>query len=627
MRLYTRATAADAWIRRFARTDGVTIADAVNERSTATAIILDNTGLLMLDQGVGVLITLGDPLTSETTEVTADATGYTADYAFSPDDETVIFQGFIDKATERRVGVGGTREITIECADLHYLADKRVIVDAFTDTSAGDIVRALITSTLAAEGVTEGNVQDGPTVRAITFNYARASDALMDLAERAGYWWRINPDGTLDFADPLAFLTIWAGSESVNAGAESEQAGAIGGSDLPTLNVPAAALADTVNVARHSHGYRNRQWIRGGRSVTAPQTEVQFGDGEQRAFVLGFDIAAEPTISVSRAGGPFTAETVGEGGTQEGNQWSYRTGSNSVSQASTGTVLGEADRVRVVYTGFFDVVARVDDAPKQLARASVEGGSGIIESVLQDRTSTSADAAFQLAGELLSYWARPSVVVRFATRDSTFRPGQALAVSLPEAGLSSMGALVATVESFSVARDDRFIVTLVAGPIEGSWAQWFGALSRRIDKFADIAGGELEIVTILAQFEKDWTEVETPNIFRETRAGTATASASTFPEFAIPDRVKYLAWIRDGSEIGRKEFTTQTGASSDEIVTTTVVTAGEAVGSITEFAWFGGIQATSAIGSGLELDRQAYVRLKTDIEQLQVEKTDRKWGS
>jgi hypothetical protein len=600
MRVYTRATAADAWVERDVGVDGVRVSDEVNARSTATVRLVDSTGALLFDRGQGVKVTR---------------------------DSEDVFRGFVINAEESRLGLDGTRVHTLDCVDLHYLLDKRIITDAYQDTTAGDIVLDILTTHLAGEGITTGTIQDGPTIRAITFDYQTIADAVSKLAERSGFWWRVNPDGTLDFAEPLALVTAYAGSTGVQAGTTSVNAGAEATGTATTVNLDTVALADSISVSRHATGYRNRQWIRGGRAQTTVQVETQYGDGERRAFAVGFPIAVEPTIEISRNGGPWTVQTLGVAGLQTDRQWSWARGSVTLQQASTETVLTSVDRVRVTYTGLFDIIVKVEDEPAQTSRALVEGGTGIVEKVKVDARIDEQEEAVQYGGQLLDYWTRSAITVRLATSSTTFAPGQTALFTLDEAALDAVEGLVTSVEHYTSGGRERQIVTVAIGPQEGSWAAWFGHLSRRVDEAFQPRGGEAEVVTTVESFSKTWTEAERPNIFVETHPGASTYPGSTtIPMFDIDERVTHLAWIRDGVEIGRKPFTLQAGADSTEIVTTTVLVASDAVGEIDELAWYGGHLATNESGSGVEVDRQAFVTTKTDIEQIQVVKTDTKWS-
>jgi prophage tail gpP-like protein len=578
VRAFTRAQASGSWVERGLLLDAWNVTDTVNERSTANVTLYDSTGLLSFDRGQGIKLEL--------------------------DDGTVLFSGYIIRASESRLGLGGGRTHDLECVDQHYLADKRIVADAYTNATSGAIVQAIITDYLAAEGVTAGSISAGETISAVTYNYRTVSDCLDQLAERNGYWWAINADKTLDFGPPGA---------------------ADGGGIYVDSTLVTSALADQISITRGNVSYRNRQWIRGGRDTTDTQTETQTGDGERRSFLVGFPIAVEPTIEVDTGSG-FVAQDVGVAGLQTDRDWYWSYGSVAVTQDSGGAVLSATDRVRVTYKGLYGVVARVQDTTEQAARALVEGGSGIVESVIDDKSLDTRLAAFAVGANLLAVYATAAVKIRFVTESTVFYPGALAEVTLPEAGFAREEALVAAVEWFSAGGRDRAVVTLAIGPVEGTWARYFTNLGNRIGRMAEPGAGEVDVVTTNESLSKTWTEAEIPNIFRVFTPGAGTLpGAATIAAFVPADRVRFMSWYDGATEIGRKEFTSQSGADTSEITTITVLGVNDAVGTFTHLGWWGGVAATSALGSGVEVDRQAFALVKTNVENIQVTKTDSEW--
>jgi prophage tail gpP-like protein len=576
VRAFTRAQASGSWVERALLLDAWNVTDTVNERSTANVTLYDSTGLLSFDRGQGIKLEL--------------------------DDGTVLFSGYIIRASESRLGLGGGRTHDLECVDQHYLADKRIVADAYTNATSGAIVQAIITDYLAAEGVTAGRISAGETISAVTYNYRTVSDCLDQLAERNGYWWAINADKTLDFGPPGAAGGICAGSTLVTS-----------------------ALADQISIQRGNVSYRNRQWIRGGRDTTDTQTETQTGDGERRSFLVGFPIAVEPTIEVDTGSG-FVAQDVGVAGLQTDRDWYWSYGSVAVTQDSGGAVLSATDRVRVTYKGLYGVVAQVQDITEQAARALVEGGSGIVESVIDDKSLDTRLAAFAVGANLLAVYATAAVKIRFVTESTVFYPGALVEVTLPEAGFAGEEALVAAVEWFSAGGRDRAVVTLAIGPVEGTWARYFTNLGNLIGRVTESGAGEVDVVTTNESVSKTWTEAEIPNIFRVFTPGAGTLpGAATIAAFVPADRVRFMSWYDGATEIGRKEFTSQSGADTSEITTITVLGVNDAVGTFTHLGWWGGVAATSALGSGVEVDRQAFALVKTNVENIQVTKTDSEW--
>ena len=226
------------------------------------------------------------------------------------DDGGLVTAGVIDSASFVRQA-DGKRLHTVFCVDWHYLADKRIVAKVYTDTPAGDIVRDLIDNFLAAEGVTytTESIQDGPTIVEAVFNYVPVSRALESLAEKAGSWWMIDETKTLHFVERATYAAPWAATAS----------------DM---------IRGSIRLEHSSPLYRNRQYIRGGRDLTDPQTETKVGDGESRSFIVAYPIAKVPSVEVSLNGGPWVEQTVGIRGLEEGKDWYWNKGDNTVSQDS-----------------------------------------------------------------------------------------------------------------------------------------------------------------------------------------------------------------------------------------------------------------------------------------------------
>lgn len=598
--VYTRSSATGAWAERDVLVDQLQITDAVNERSTATVVLRDPSGTLLFERGYGVKI---------------------------ENDGTVLFAGFVEGASESRMGPDGYRTHTLACTDNHWLADKRVLVGAWTDTTAGDIVRDMVTDTLSDEGVGIGDVRDGASLRAFTANYRTVADVISDLAVRSGYWWRIDANRLLHFAPPSAFIALYAGDGSVLAGDDAVLAGASGETGATGTVDGNDVLADTLQVARHAGGYRNQQWIRGGYDRTDPQAEVFAGDGVRRTFTVAFPVSDQPSVEVDRGAG-YAPETVGVAGFDQGTrQWYFSHRSHTITQDPADAPLEADDRLRVTYVGEFSVITRAAEASEVERVQQLDGGSGIVDHVLDDKTMTTREAALERSAQLLAYYARPAATVRFATHRTDLQPGQLVQVQLPEAHLDGDEALVTTVEWYTISGTLRAVVTLSIGPAEGSWAQFFLNLLARVDAATADVGQAVDVVTGTETFERDWQEADRPNIFtRYAPSASLYPGASLVPAFEFQDRVKYLAWFDGATEGGRRIITQQTGEDTDEITSVTVLGVNDAVGEWTHLAWVGGAAATESVGTGVVVTIIAYPFAKTNIEQLQVAMIDRKWS-
>lgn len=78
-----------------------------------------------------------------------------------------------------------------------------------------------------------------------------------------------------------------------------------------------------------------------------------------------------------------------------------------------------------------------------------------------------------------------------------------------------------------------------------------------------------------------------------------------------------------GSEQFRKPVTTETDNGTGSVVHTTYISPGEANDFvIEEIGWFAGADASDATDSGVLVARVNYSRDKTDLESLQIDRTD-----
>lgn len=567
--------------------------NAIEERSTCSFTVIDEPGAKQYRKGQPVTVW--------------------------GEDDFPIFGGVVDTARADIMAPSGGLLHDISCVGWQYLADKRIAAASYTDEFAGAIVRDLVARYLADEGIritewAEGDqmtaflspwfpagftsdtnyVQDGPKIREAVFNYVPVSQALDVLAEKAGFWWGI------DAYKRLFFLPRTAKKASRVATRDDMRKGSI----------------------RVTHGnpkYRNRQYIKGGTDITSPQTERHKGDGEAQSFTVGFPIAKAPTIKVNGS-----TQTVGIKGVDEGRQWYWAKRDPVITQERGDTPLTSSDMLEVVYEGEFPIVFLSFDQEAINDRKLVEGGgTGFVEEVDDEPETNSRDAAGQSANKKLEKYAVIGRRVQFTTWKPGLEAGTLLTVNLPEWHVEGAEMLI---DSVKVQYDGTVVwytVSAVEGPSMGSWTRLFTELARRAKPFVIRENiSEEEVLVTLETFSKTWQEAERPNPFYEIYPGPDVfPGPDTYPMFHPGDEVKYLAWYDSTGERGRRQIT-QREDSPGEIFTVTLIAPTEAVGTITHLGWWGGWQASDEVGTGVELDKQPYAKEKTELESIQVEKTD-----
>jgi len=460
---------------------------------------------------------------------------------------------------------------------------------------------------LTVEVVVENvSIDTGPLFEEVVFNYMPVSHAMDALAERAGFWWRIDEHLKLHFVTRAKYTAPWTATA-------------------------ADMLADSITVEYSGAKYRNKQVIKGPRDLTSEQTEVQKGDGDKQTFTVGYPIARVPTVEVDTGTG-YVTKTVGIKGLEDDKDWYWNAGEPTVTQEAGHTPLSATDKIRIKYRGEFPVIIISQNSGQILDRQGVEGvGTGVVEDVRSEPQQSTREAAFQLAAQLLEKYSTMGGKLKFTTTRSGLEPGHLLYVDLPSYGFNNDEVLIESVNAYDVhGKYVWYDVTAIEGPEMGSWAKLFEEIAKRGEMTVREHIGAGEIVIIPLQLSKTWTEGETPNIFTEIYPDAGHTPGGIYPSFDPNHRVRYLEWHDAGGAVERKHITQQTGADTAEIFTLTYMEPGDGAGvTVTEFAWIGGLDAAEALGTGIEVDKQAHpegTTLKTTSAAWQVEKTDTKWS-
>lgn len=369
-------------------------------------------------------------------------------------DATTIFGGTIDRLEEYQPEGTSALAYSVECVDYNQLADRFMVVKEYTSQTAGAIIADIVTDHLAAEGVTSTNVDAGPTIDNIVFNYDTAAQAFDKLAELSGYsWW-------IDYNKNLYFKS----RDSIAA---------------PISLTDSSGNFRKLRVTRHREDYRNRQFIKAGRDITGSRTDQFKGDGQLQAFVLKFPVARVPAVTIDGS-----SQTLGIRGVDSGKQWYWFGDDPVITQDDGGTVLTSTQTLAVTYQGFFPVLIRADDEGQQTARAAVEGGTGIYEHVREEKDLQDQDAAEQRAQGILRKYGRIPVILEFESDVDGLASGQLLPVNITAHNLSS-DFLIESVTTFDPGMRNkiRYRVRALSGESLGGWVRFFKELARQARGF------------------------------------------------------------------------------------------------------------------------------------------------
>lgn len=405
----------------------------------------------------------------------------------APAGTAVTFETSADGGqTWQMVGPDGAIASLAEGADLENVS-LRVRARLTSNGATTPEVHAIAVEVLSA------TIADGPVIGGAVFNYITAAEAISRLAERAGFWWMIDPDRVVWFQPRDAHVAPWAVTD-------------------------ADILRGTAVATEEAPKYRNRQYLVGVQVKTDPQVETVKGDGDTRAFTVGYPIAEEPSqIRVFRSGGTvetFGPDEIGVKGVEDGKAWYWSKGDPVVTQDEGQPVVGANERVEITYRGQFQMVVVSEDPGAVSQRRALEGvGTGIVEDVSDAPSITTQRDAYDTAGAMLAKWARVGRVFAFATRRAGLAPGQLVTVDQPDFGMHGDELLVRRV----VIREDYaglvYEVEAVSGPAAGSWASLFASIAAQAAGYIErLSSDRNETVIVTAPFAETWAWTETSGV-------------------------------------------------------------------------------------------------------------------
>ena len=547
------------------------ISETLNERATCS-LSVKGTLSDTLEKGMPILVNDGDDL---------------------------LFKGFVNSTKHRDYPVQNVRLYEVDCVDMHYLVDKRVYVRGFVDTSCGEIVKTMIDEILSEEGITytDESIEAGYNVTGISFNYKKCSDIMEQLSELAQFVWYVDYNGVLHFKSPST----------------------IGQAPTVTDKIISSAGLDIQN---KNNAYRNRQYVKGAVAETGEITQIFYGDGANQAFTLGYRLAEKPKIYVN--GAYIYEDDIVLKGYNESAPWYYQKQDAVILQNPAHEPLAKGVELKVVYKGIFPIVAITESQAEVERNKALGAGTGVIEVVDDESDITSLGTAISTAVGRLWKYCGNTYQVTFTTSAKGFDVGQT--VDFNTGDLVDTGYLIDSIEVIDDMAVVWYKVKAVKGALSESWETVLGRGLRSKPTVANTELSEQETVVLSRSYSKTWTEAENPNIFRKIYPnGQVLPNGSLTPTFLEMERVKFIEIIgENGETLVRNIFSTQSDSTKDTIYSYFYIDPFSAVGTWKTLKFYGGTGASFAYGSGVLIDTIAVNITKTQLEGVQIDRTDRK---
>jgi hypothetical protein len=512
---------------------------------------------------------------------------------------TVYFNGVVNDVKYKDYYNQNVRLQSINCSDMHYFVDKRIWTRGFVNETCGNIVRQMISEVLEEESITVGVIEDGYNVTAISFSYKKCSEIMNQLAEIAGFVWYVDYLGQLHFINPT----------------QAEQ--------LDELIVTDAdVILNSLTVTNKNNQYRNKQYIKGANAVTNTINQTFKGDGSTQSFTLGYRLADKPKIYVN---GAYIAEDdIVLKGYNESAKWYYEKNDAVILQNPSHTPLTASSTLRVEYQGIYPIVAITDSRAEINRLYQLGAGTGLIEECDTETEINDLAAAISTATGRLSKYCGNSYQVTFTTRSNRFKTGDKVAFEVDE--LKDTDYIIDKIDITDDVTTIWYKITAVKGPLCDSWTRSFGKGLQHKPTMALQDVSETETVVLNYSFSKTWILSDNPNIYKTLfPMDGATLADGRTPMFNPDDRVTFIEVIdTNGKVLVRNIKSVQTDPTRDAIHTYFYIDPYDAVGEWAKVRFYGGRNATFGIGTGVLIDENELAISKTQIEGVQISRTDTK---
>ena len=319
-------------------------------------------------------------------------------------DSSFLFGGTIRSVERFRIGPGDDG-FKIKCKDFSSLIEKRLVNKVFSQQLAGDIIKDINTNFILDSRVTVQNVEDGPVIDFIGFNFKDAWKAMQEIAKLTGR------NLSIDTQKDINYFSLGSRSTPFNL-------------------VPGELQYQLLKIKPDTTQLRNRIIVRGGTQESDTFAEKFRGDTDRTTYRVSHVTTATPTVKVNAS-----SKTVGIKNTDDGTVDFLFEPNDRIIENDQQAVLSGSDVIEISYKFKIPILVQVEDSGSINAVAAVEGSDGIYEFIIVDDSIDTLVAARERAQAEIGRFGTAMFKGSFRTHVDGFKPGQTISVQFPEKNL------------------------------------------------------------------------------------------------------------------------------------------------------------------------------------------------
>lgn len=329
--------------------------------------------------------------------------------------QTVLIQENTTKLFSGRV-LGRSEEFfppnliknNVECIDYSRDLDKKLVIESYLDTLAGNIIKDIIDK--YASGFTYTHVANGPAITRIAFDYIPVSEAIQKIADTCGYYWYVDYDKDIHFFQKNTYPASFQLDDNQQYYKE---------------------LSIDVDISQ----LRNRVYVRSSNYETKDFTELFTGDGVAASWTCKYQANPLPDPSATLNG---VDKTVGWDGVDNPDDYDFMLNATTkiLSLGTYTPTPGDGDELVITYGADVPIMIRWDDQDSIAAVKAIEGGDGIYEFCITDNKIDSKEWAIDRAKADLLQNANSVIQGTFITDQKDVRSGQIITLNSVKRGIN-----------------------------------------------------------------------------------------------------------------------------------------------------------------------------------------------
>lgn len=294
--------------------------------------------------------------------------------------------------------------------------NRRLVAASFEDLgdpvtqTIGDVFKGIHALVLADGCVVLGQIDDGPLLQKINFNFVTATQAFNDLQRLTGntFVWRVDYFRVLTFRPRDSFVAPYD----------------LLGADELTMQ--------TFDFEQSRETYRNKQFVRGGKTTSDSRTDNFEADGKNKTFVCSLPLAGKPVIQINTVA--VDPAVIGIKGVDDEDLsfiWFFAVDDPDVSARSAPVVGTDVD---ITYDGLFPIIFVKSELGEIAAREAIEPGDGIYENLFVDENLDLPQARATADGLIEKYARIPKRITYLTKKIGLLQAGMIQSVEFDRFG-------------------------------------------------------------------------------------------------------------------------------------------------------------------------------------------------